>query len=562
LKENIFRSSTLIEKNRLRNKEYFELQKKYPDITPNEAYDIIEGPIFCSCGKKARFVSLKLGYSKYCSEECHDLENGYDLEYIFKKLRNGWKPSTPEFIKIKKIHSLTPKNLYDNLYGPGKCKYCSKETTFKNFIYGYLEFCSVNCSNHFKDYSRTPEKNEKIQEKRKKTSLLKFGVECNLQLIDTAKEKNIFSNDNNSEKSLKAKEQKKQTMLERYGTTKTSLQDYIQNREFLTEEYILQNFIKLGKFNCEAAMEFFNCSRTYFNKFNLPLAINKGEDWLFKLIGGKKNDRTLIKPLELDILSSDFKFCVEFNGLAFHSSGYSISSVFNKPENKNYHLNKTDLVEAKGYQLFHIFENEFLDIKKRNIWTSIIKNKMLLNEKIHARKTSIKIVSSKESNTFLDQNHLQGAINSHIRLGLFYNDELVSLMTFGKSRFNRQYEYELLRFCSKKDFYIPGAGSKLLKYFEINYNPKSLISYANRRWSQGNLYKQLGFTFSHCTDPNYFYFLPKEKILYSRNQFQKHLLKDKLETFDENLSETQNMFNNGYRKIYDCGNLVYFKKYK
>ena len=92
--------------------------------------------------------------------------------------------------------------------------------------------------------------------------------------------------------------------------------------------------------------------------------------------------------------------------------------------------------------------------------------------------------------------------------------------------------------------------------FRSNYKG-SIISYANRRWSNGDLYRRLGFKEINRTSPGYYYFKENEMILYTRDRFQKHKLKDLLETFDERLTEEENMFENDYRKIYDCGNLVF-----
>jgi len=135
-------------------------------------------------------------------------------------------------------------------------------------------------------------------------------------------------------------------------------------------------------------------------------------------------------------------------------------------------------------------------------------------------------------------------------------------MTFGKPRFNKSVQYELLRFCTELNLTVVGAAGKLLRYFERNYHPESIISYANRRWSNGNLYEKLGFNFIQKTEPNYFYFKHEYGKLLSRVQFQKHKLSEKLENFNPELSETDNMFNNGYRKIYDSGNLKFIKNYK
>ena len=169
-------------------------------------------------------------------------------------------------------------------------------------------------------------------------------------------------------------------------------------------------------------------------------------------------------------------------------------------------------------------------------------------EKIYARKCIVKEITVKEKNEFLNKTHIQGEDRANIKLGLFHQNELIACMTFCKSRFNKKFEWELSRFSSSK--HVIGGAGKLLKYFERVYKPKSLITYADRRYSQGNLYFKLGFTFDHFSLPNYFY--TKNQIKLSRIQCQKHKLKDILKDFNKNLSESENMSLNGYNKIYDC----------
>jgi hypothetical protein len=154
----------------------------------------------------------------------------------------------------------------------------------------------------------------------------------------------------------------------------------------------------------------------------------------------------------------------------------------------------------------------------------MINNVYRLNNKIFARKCTIKNITKKECDDFLNINHLQGEDKSSIRYGLFYNDELVAVMTFCKSRFDKKYEYELSRYCNKKYHRIVGGAGKLLSHFVKNIKPKNLVTYANRRYSEGKLYESLNFKKVGNTSPNYFYF-KSGNVLYSRKMFQKHLLK-------------------------------------
>jgi len=261
-----------------------------------------------------------------------------------------------------------------------------------------------------------------------------------------------------------------------------------------------------------------------------------------------ENERNIIKPLELDIFIPSHNLAIEFNGVYWHSEEYV---------NSDYHLNKTKLCESKNIKLIHIFEDEW--VLKKDIVKSRLKNILGLTEnKIYARKCTIKEVSSKETKKFLNNNHIQGNVNSKIRVGLYFNNELVSMMTFGKLRKilgskSIENKYELLRFCNKLDTIVIGGADKLLKYFIKLYEPNEIISYADRRWSQGNLYEKLNFKFIHNTKPNYYYLINKKRE--NRFNYRKDILVK--QGFDINKTEHEIMLERNIYRIYDCGNKKY-----
>jgi len=260
------------------------------------------------------------------------------------------------------------------------------------------------------------------------------------------------------------------------------------------------------------------------------------------------NDRKILKE-EIDIYLPDLKLGFEFNGLYWHSELY---------KHKIYHLKKTELAEKQGIRLIHIYEDDW--IYKQEIVKSRILN--LLNKtpvKIYARKCEVKEVSdNKLVRDFLENNHIQGFVGSRIKIGLFYSGELVSLMTFGSLRKamgqkGEEGTYEMLRFCNKLNTSVVGGASRLFKFFVKKYNPKEMTSYADRSWSQGDLYRNLGFEFVGKTDPNYYYIIDgvrKHRFGFRKDQLVK-------EGFDPLKTEHEIMLERKIYRIYDSGNLKF-----
>ena len=131
-------------------------------------------------------------------------------------------------------------------------------------------------------------------------------------------------------------------------------------------------------------------------------------------------------------------------------------------------------------------------------------------------------------------------------------------MTFGakrKSLGSKSEEkcYELLRFCNKLNTSVIGGASKLLKHFVKLHSPKEIISYCDRRWSQGQLYEKLGFKLDHVSKPNYFYIVNGKR----ENRFKYRKSELVKQGFDKNKTEEQIMNERKIKKIYDCGTKVY-----
>jgi len=261
------------------------------------------------------------------------------------------------------------------------------------------------------------------------------------------------------------------------------------------------------------------------------------------------NIRSIIKPKELDIYIPSKNIAIEFNGLYWHDENHNKDS--------KYHLNKTLKCKEQNIKLIHIFEDEW--IFKKDIVKNRLRQILRVNnsQKIHARKCIVKEIDSKTKNEFLEKYHIQGPDTSKIKLGLFYNNELISTMTFSHGNISKGSRsipevWELNRFCSNSNYIINGAASKLLEYFKRNYSWRIIFSYADRRWSDGNLYYRLGFELNKETAPNYWYIKGLERI--HRFNLRKN------NTDPKDIPEWILRYKEGYSRIWDCGSLKFILK--
>ena len=264
-----------------------------------------------------------------------------------------------------------------------------------------------------------------------------------------------------------------------------------------------------------------------------------------------------ISKSEIDIYLPDEKIGIEFDGLHWHSDLF---------KSKTFHIDKTNLYKEHDIRIIHIFEDEWLakqDIVKTKL-SHILGRSSL--ERVFARKCNIANLEFKEKNKFLEEYHIQGSDNSSIRLGLFYNTELVAVMTFAKLRrslghkISKPTEYELVRYATSK--HVIGGFSKLFKHALKNFNIDYVKTYADLRWSSfdSNVYNQNNFKYSHQSLPNYWYILSSRR--YHRYSFRKQVLENRFpDIYDSSLTEFEMMDQTKYDRIWDCGNLVYeYKK--
>lgn len=455
------------------------------------------------------------------------------------------------------------------------CKNCGNPVKFKKNLFCYATFCSRKCAT----------KHETTKQKRIKTNFKKYG-KANVSEIDIVKEK------------------KKQTLLKNYGAIN------LNKIEIINEKRKNTNLLKYGHYNpfgskiikqkikeknkkiygveyigsCyigKQALEKLNdkqwlIQQHHYNKLTLKqiseqinvdpttvanfcrkhqieikyFFVSQGEKQIIdfikqinKNIKILTNVRNIISPYELDIYIPEHNLAIEYCGLYWHSDRF-------KP--KNYHEDKHRRCLEQQINLLTIFEDDWLH--KQHIIKNIIKQRLNLNDmpRIYARNCQVKhITDNKQKRDFFEKNHIQGNAKSSLCYGLFHNEQLVACLSLISMK---NHQYEINRYATNAK--VIGGFSKLLSYFK-QQNPdwKSIYTFADKTWSNGDLYKVSGFEFTKQIPASYYYVVGTRRV-HRSNFMRKHLTK-RIKNFDPNLTEFENCDRNGILRVWNCGLLKF-----
>ena len=275
------------------------------------------------------------------------------------------------------------------------------------------------------------------------------------------------------------------------------------------------------------------------------------------------NDTTTL-GVEIDLYLQKERFGIEYCGTYFHGER------LNKQDARLDHIRKWNLCELAGIRLITLFEDEWIHGKEKVLGylSSILGHNEV---KVGARRCEVQEVNPVDSAAFLNANHIQGAVRGH-GLGLFYNNELVSLITTRaptKSRIPKGFDstncLDITRFCNKIGVTIMGGFSKLLSAL-IAKTPqlRCLITYSDNRWSRGRTYEENGFIMSNKPpQPTYSYFRAgTQGPRFHRFKFRKDNLAKLFPNVDIKQTEWQIMKKNKYDRIWDCGTIKWIKVIK
>lgn len=214
---------------------------------------------------------------------------------------------------------------------------------------------------------------------------------------------------------------------------------------------------------------------------------------------------------------------------------------------KNYHYEKSKIAWNNNLRCIHVWDWD----DKTKILSLLFSEK----DNIPARKCEIKELDRETAKKFINEYHLQGYAKDTIRIGLYYNDKLISLMTFGKPRYNKNYEWELIRYCSSKN--ITGGAEKIFNYFIKTYSPNSVISYCDLSKFSGDIYYKLGFTLLKKSNPSKHWYNIKTQQHITDNLLRQRgfdqLLGKQYGYYGKGTSNESLMISHGFVEIYDVG---------
>lgn len=209
--------------------------------------------------------------------------------------------------------------------------------------------------------------------------------------------------------------------------------------------------------------------------------------------------------------------------------------------------------ERNGYSCICVFD-----------WDDPFKVAAMLQQKtsVYARKCSVELIEQKTANAFLKLYHLQGAAKGQTCcLGMYYKGELLAVMTFGKPRYNRKYEWELIRLCFHPKYAVSGASDRMFKHFVKLKQPKSIISYCDYAKFKGNVYYRLGMTLVSLGAPSKHWYSAtgKERSPHITNNFLLQRGYDQIfcEHYGKGTSNEELITARGYTPMYDAGQMTF-----
>lgn len=422
-------------------------------------------------------------------------------------------------------------------------------------------FCCRQCASEYNKlhgkYSKSEETRKKLSEARKGKEPWNKGKKASAEAIEKFREsiKGVWTEEKRKEQSEKQKViWSDPELLERHSK---------KCKEHMTEEYKkeISKKTKVAMSNPELKQRMIDiCIEKYGVKYFCLSKPCQDASKVISKINRYWQEELNIKDEDLEFVLDGYSYdlkkgntLIEIDPTFTHTCIDNVRGEGHKE--RSYHIRKTCVANKHGYDCVHIWD-----------WDDVEKVKNLLSddkEILYARKLSLREVNKEDADLFLNTYHLQNTCKGQIVcLGLYKDEELVELMTFGKPRYNKEYQWELLRLCTNSKYRIVGGSEKLFTYFKEKFLPVSIISYCDKSKFSGKVYIDLGFTLLVFNAPSKHWYNINtgrhitDNLLRQRGFSQLHN-DQSYSLYKKGDNNEVLMLENGYLPIYDCGQSTY-----
>lgn len=482
---------------------------------------IKDRPVCVICGKPVKFRSVNKGYTDTCSREC-------DLQLKSQSHKKIWNGYTKEekTARVKQMEDTREaKTGYRTPFANPDTRKQIEKTMLER--YGTLYYISEEGRKNFQ---------KKMEEKRE---------EIDVKISKSWSEKTQEEKSNINQK-------RAQTCVERFGVYNYSKTDEFHKFMSNTTKSLWQNTNWLDKVkntNLERYGVMYSCLAKHVQDSNGKQISQSNKEFAQLL------EESGIKNVEVEFSLKKYSYdvkvrdtLIEIDPSYTHNS--TIGPYFHgkhlEPKDKDYHQQKTKFAQENGYQCIHVWD-----------WDQLEKVIYMLSnrEKIYARECEVKEVNLETTKEFLNLYHLQNSCrNQEIRLGLYYKEQLVEVMTFGNPRYNSKYQWELLRLCTRPGYIVVGGANKLFTYFIEQYKPTSVISYCDNSKFDGTVYYKLGMKYLGTSKPTSHWYNIKTKQHITDNLLRQRGADQLLGTkYGKGTSNKDIMLAEGFVEVYDCG---------
>lgn len=355
-------------------------------------------------------------------------------------------------------------------------------------------------------------------------------------------------------KSPVVQDQMKQTCLDKYGTEWAIQNSEVKHKMMMSQQQYIANHSEYG----DRLREAINKSTKDKYGVDWPCMLpqckssNGSISQVNKHLYNMLEQNSIYSTLEYHIGAKSYDLCIPEQKILIEiDPTYTHNTVGNHwcaGVDVNYHVDKSRIANEHGYRCVHIFD-----------WDDVSKviDIFIGKQRLYARKLALKEVPSKQCNEFLTKHHFQGTCRGQsIRIGLYLDQQLVELMTFGTPRYNSKYEWELLRLCTHPKYKVIGGASRLFKHFIDSAAPQSIVSYCDVSKFTGDVYQILGMQLAYTTPPNKHWSKGNQHI--TDNLLRQRGFDQLFNTnYGKGTSNEELMLEHGWLPVYDCGQAVY-----